>query len=378
MSNIIKVHTTPKTSLSYNIIVGYDVINLWNKYIPDLSIHRQIVIITDTTVYDLYTKTFIDGLVKAGYKVLTIKIKPGEKSKTHKVKEDVENQMLEHGCDHHTLCVAFGGGVVGDLAGFVSATYMRGIEYIQIPTTLLAMVDSSIGGKVAINTKYGKNLIGAFWQPVAVVVDFNYLHSLPKIHKINGLIEIIKICLTLDKKSFSYIDECLNEMLTNDDTLKNTTNTRQEFIIKQAIKLKAKIIQKDTQETNLRMILNFGHTVGHAIEKVSKYKILHGYAVGLGILVEAKISHLMGLLSKDDYITIVSIFKRLNIEINQLKKYNKEDLIAAMFGDKKNYNGRIRCVLLKRIGEVVKINDMVAIDVDTKYIDTALSIYLRP
>ncbi len=326
---------------------------------------KQIVVITDRNVAKLYGDKLKNYLEIDGFNVLFLTVNSGESAKSTLVKEKLELQMLEQKIDRHALILAFGGGVIGDLAGFVASTYMRGIKYIQLPTTLLAMIDSSVGGKTAINTKLGKNLIGSFYQPLAVIMDLTYLNSLSKKMRINGLIEAIKIFLTSDRDSFYFLRDNLDKVLKLDgDAIK--------LVIEKAVKLKVQVVEEDEKEQNLRMILNFGHTIGHAIEKLEKYKILHGYAVALGILVEVKIAHLMKKLNENDVNIIFDFFKKLNITTKRLRTLNKEDIALATIGDKKNKQGEISCILLKNIGKVALENGMVATQISHSVIVDSL------
>ncbi len=271
-----------------------------------LSLEQKVVIITDHHVKKLYGDALLEKLLQRGFQAQLLSFRAGEKSKNSRVKERLEGEMLRHQCGRNTMIVALGGGVVGDLAGFVAATYMRGIPYIQIPTTLLAMVDSSIGGKTAINTIYGKNLIGAFWQPTAVIADLNFLTTLSQEQMINGLMEAIKIFLTNDRDQFFFVQEHLAQLLIPDLGLL-------EGVVIKAVEQKMALVHKDEKESGERMILNFGHTIGHAMEQVSQYKIMHGYAVGLGILVELKISELLGICSKTEADMIVDFFHQFKL-----------------------------------------------------------------
>ncbi|MDQ5921358.1 MAG: 3-dehydroquinate synthase, partial [Pseudomonadota bacterium] len=339
----IAIKITRQKQSSYTITIGRNILPDYKLWLSQYTNNPQLVIITDKIVEHLIAKQFADELSEGGYKVLLLSIVPGEESKSSSVKEHLEGEMLKYQYDRHTLLLAVGGGIVGDLAGFIAATYMRGINYIQIPTTALAMIDSSVGGKTAINTQYGKNLIGAFWQPQAVIMDLNLLDSLPKIQLINGIIEALKIYLTLDAASFAYAK------LHLDDILKRN-HAKLQRIIKRAVQLKAGVVMADEREENLRMILNFGHTIGHALEKLSNFQILHGYAVALGILVEARIAQLMGLLSSDNYELIAGVFYRLGINREMLTPFNAVNVNEEMITDKKSKESQIHCVLLKDIG----------------------------
>ncbi len=308
--------------------------------------YRNIVIVTDNTVSRYYGESLVRQLKKKEYTVLLLTFPAGEKSKNSKIKQKLEESILSHAYGRNdTLILALGGGVAGDLAGFIAATYMRGIPYIQIPTTLLAMVDSSVGGKVAVNTPQGKNLIGAFWQPIAVIADTNTLKTLDKKHIVAGLIEAMKMFSTNDANSFNFLIENLPKILDLDDKLMSE-------LIYRAIKIKAYVVNKDEKETGMRMVLNFGHTIAHALEKLTNYKMLHGYAVGYGILVEAKISQLMGILSEQDYALIQSSLASLGIYAKALRKYNIDKIIELTYTDKKTKAGLVRYVLLEKIGRV--------------------------
>ena len=362
------VNLPQRGAYNYPIFIDYSLISNWQDWLASYTITKKIVIITDKIVCKLYAKQFAASLEKADYDVLLLDFAPGEEAKSFANFEYLLNEILINKCDRHTLCLAFGGGVVGDLTGFVASVFMRGIRYIQIPTTLLSMIDSSVGGKTAINSVHGKNLIGAFYQPGAVVMDISLLKSLPKEQLINGLIEAIKIFLTSDGEYFKYIQNNLDQILACD----KTTLTK---VIKRAVELKADVVAQDEREENLRMILNFGHSVGHAVEKVSKYNIMHGYAVALGILIEAKISFLLGILSHNNYQLIENIMQRLNINTKMLEPFATKDIITAMHGDKKNKAGDIYMILLADIGKIkLSDSDRVATIVSEDIISKALSL----
>ena len=363
--NKLIVNIKIKEDYSYPIYVDIDLINIAHNIIKDHYSGNQIVIITDKNVAKLYTKNLINNLIQVGYSVLLLDVAVGEKSKSAQTKEKLELEMLKCKINRHALILAVGGGVIGDLAGFVASTYMRGIKIIQIPTTLLSMVDSSVGGKTGINTKFGKNLIGSFYQPQAVIMDLNLLDSLPKEQIINGLVETIKIFLTSYEFGFAYVEANLDAILALD-------RIALKYIIEKSISLKANIVELDERENNLRMILNFGHTIGHAIEKVSEYKIMHGYAVALGIIIESKISLLMGKLNKLNFDRIIKFLQRLEIDTSLLNNLNLESIALATLNDKKNNDNEIFCVLLKTIGAVELDNDMVATKISSDNILNAL------
>jgi 3-dehydroquinate synthase len=334
-------------SISSNYKIYYDIsINQLAEVLECIVTNKQIVIVTDTNVAKFYLAKLVDLLSYHQYQVLPIIIPHGEKSKNIKTKEFIEKKMFENNIHREALLIAFGGGVVGDIGGFVASTYMRGIKYIQIPTTLLAMIDSSIGGKTAINNKYGKNLIGSYYQPKLVFGDISFLSTLSKKHIKNGIIEAIKIFLTFDKEYFYYI-------YNNIDKLYRLDNSFIYKVIFRAIELKKQVIECDEKDGNTRLSLNFGHTIGHAIEKITNYKLLHGYGVAIGIIIEAMMSVELNYLDKDDFLIIVDLIKnKLKINLDILSNYPIGDIIATMYLDKKVSNNKISCVLLQSIGQI--------------------------
>lgn len=338
--------TLPATkAYSYPIYVRNNLLATPRKWLPPAYQNYSLVIISDNTVKKLYAQVLFKTLKKQNKRVWLISIPAGELTKNTNMKQYIEEKMLKQRLMRDTLILAVGGGVVGDLAGFIAATYMRGIPYIQIPTTLLAMVDSSVGGKTAINTPLGKNLLGAFWQPKAVIADVNCLQTLPQKQLINGLIEAIKMFLTNDKNSFIYTNKNLEKIMLHDErVLKN--------IISRAIKIKSKVISADETENHQRMILNFGHTIAHALEQVTQYRMLHGFAVAYGILIEAKISQLLDLLSAEQYAEIRFLFSKIGIFGSDLRLISKQKLLAATKLDKKMRGGKTRYILLRSIGQV--------------------------
>lgn len=361
--NQIMMQIPARQSVSYSIHVGLDLLSHPEKWLPHDSHTKRLVIITDDNVNKIYGEKLSHTLSR--YKPLLLSFLPGEKSKNYQTKQLLEEQMIQHHCNRDTLILSLGGGVVGDLAGFIASTYMRGIPYIQIPTTLLAMVDSSVGGKTGINTNQGKNLIGTFWQPRCVVADLNCLMTLSSVHIINGLIEAIKVFMTNDADHLNYVINNVNDILRKDISILKT-------IIEKAIKIKVDVVTQDERESNQRMILNFGHTIGHALEKITDYTMLHGYAVALGILVEAKISQLLGFLSNEEYHVIQLLFLKLNISGSQLKDMNYDDIIQATKSDKKTKSNNVRYVLLKTLGQVCNDNNIYAHPVSERIVKNAL------
>lgn len=317
------------------INIGSGLLKRIDSYIPrDLRNHR-FVIITDKRVKKLYGDTLQQYLQEKGYDVSLMAFPAGEHHKNRETKAKLESALIKKQYSRDTCIIALGGGVVGDMAGFIAATYMRGVPYIQVPTTLLAMIDSSVGGKTAVNTPEGKNMIGAFYEPRCVIADIECLDTLPQQQITNGWIEAIKIFMTCDAHLFK------KAMNTNEPTLP---------LIKKAIALKSAIVEADPREQGLRAVLNFGHTMGHAIEKASNYKLLHGYAVGYGILVEATLSLSRGLINLKEHNHILTAMHRLGIKGSALKQYDLKQILRLMKRDKKVKDRAVRVILLNGIG----------------------------
>ncbi|HBU07042.1 MAG TPA: 3-dehydroquinate synthase [Candidatus Magasanikbacteria bacterium] len=352
----------------YDIVIGDNIIKPLSTVIKTQTV-SNLVIITDSNVKKLYGDKLLCDLKKnlKSYTLSLMSFDAGEKNKTQTAVNKLQDAMFKLKCGRDTLVIALGGGVVGDVAGFVAATYMRGIPYIQVPTTLLAMVDSSVGGKTGIDTKYGKNLIGAFHQPVTVFINPDYLKTLPKEHLLNGLVEVVKMFLTHDKAMFNFVKVNYNKILNLDKVVI-------EKVIFQAIKIKAGVVMRDEKEIGERSILNFGHTIGHALEKLSNYKIMHGEAVGLGMIVELNIALLVGKISKNVYDEVFGVIEKM-VKIERLKDFRIEDVLEEIKLDKKSKNNKSRFVLLKEIGKFCKHGGKFVHEVDEKIIIQALKSY---
>lgn len=329
-------------AVPYPVIIGSQLIEPLQAY---LSVQQTVLIITDHTVRRLYGEALCQGLQDQGYCAHLYSFPPKERAKTLSTYQHIINYMVELGCDRHTVLVALGGGVVGDMVGFVAATYMRGIAYIQWPTTLLAMVDSSVGGKTALNTRQAKNSLGAFWSPQAVVMELEWLQSLPRQQLINGLMEAIKIFITHDRAYFDYVQQHLPRIFKRDRSVLAT-------IVERAVHLKAAVVQQDEREQHSRKVLNFGHTIGHALEHLSHYRLRHGYAVAYGLLIEVKIACLLGVASVQVYDNIAAVLAVCGIQGRDLQPYRERlpDLLAQTRRDKKAQQGQAHYVLLSELG----------------------------
>ena len=312
---------------------------------------RQCILVSNPTVAALYGRRAGRSLARAGFKVKRFLIGDGERFKTLRTAESLITFLIEQRVERADIILALGGGVVGDLAGFVAATYLRGIRFIQVPTTLLAQIDSSVGGKTGVNHPLGKNLIGAFHQPALVVIDTETLNSLPPRELGAGLYEAIKYGVIGDRRLFERI---AREM----DRLKRGDPSETVHLIARACRIKADVVARDEREGNLRKILNFGHTAGHALEAVTRYRrFLHGEAVGLGMRVAARIAERLELLATgareaiDAAVASVGSLPRVNT-------LALDDIISAMSHDKKAEAGRAAFVLPVEIGRVVIRSDV--------------------
>ena len=338
---------------SYPIYIGYNIFSQLPKLLQ--GIKGKGIIVTDHTVKRLWGPRIERILRKSGLKMPIFSIKPGEASKSLDTAERIYHFLLKNGIDRKGFIIAIGGGVVGDLAGFVAANYMRGISVVQIPTTLMAQVDSSIGGKTGVNLNEGKNLVGSFWQPKFVFMDIQTLTTLPKRYLRAGIAEVIKYGVIKDKTLFLLLEKKLA-------TLLEVKKDIWQSIIWRCAKIKADVVSKDECETKgLRVILNYGHTIGHAVESLTKYhRFSHGEAVALGMVAVAKLAHKMGYLGQKDLDRQICLITGLGLPVDirdicRGKKY-KENIIKKLKYDKKNKDGKIRFVLARRIGEVIVAN----------------------
>lgn len=329
---------------SYHVIIGF---NLERELVRAVKKEgeRRVAIIADSRTQKLFGRHVVRLLKKAGRDVSMVAFRKGERYKNQKTVSMLQHALLKRRFGRDTLIIALGGGVVGDVAGYCAATYLRGVPYIQVPTTLLAIVDSSVGGKVGIDTPHGKNLIGAFYQPRAVVADLSYIAHLSKDQIVNGLVEALKKFLTSEKRSLASIKK-----LNLAHPLK-TPRILQEIAYR-SVSLKARVVMQDEEEKNERRILNFGHTIGHALEFVSKYKLPHGFAVGYGMLVEARIAEHLGLLRESDRSALEAYLADLGIRAAAIKKFSISKVLEAARGDKKVRRGDPHYVLLSSLGSV--------------------------
>ena len=343
---------------SYEILIGTDIINDLGKTIEEQKLGTDVFIITDPLVNDIYgslLKKCIAGNVKI------FEVPSGEKYKNLKEASILWDKLAKNFAHRDSLIIALGGGVIGDLAGFVAATYMRGIDYIQVPTTLLAQVDASIGGKTAVNHAKCKNMIGCFYQPKMVYIDVKTLTTLPAKEIRTGLAEIVKYGVIEDAIFFKFLEENAHHLTTkafeNKETMLAALKLWQTIVAESA-KIKARIVEKDEREADLRMVLNYGHTVGHAIESLTSYKEYnHGEAVAIGMVAAAKISSRIGLLDDSVVERICRLLEKMGLPIG-IKSMSASKIVKTLIMDKKVYEGKIKFVLPERLGKVVIRNDV--------------------
>ncbi len=331
----------------YRIMIGCGLLAEIGRLVAELVAGRKALVVSDETVYGLYGGAVADNLREAGFEVEAALVPPGEEHKTLAWTGALYERAFEAGLDRYCPVIALGGGVVGDLAGFAAATYMRGVPFVQIPTTLLAQVDSSVGGKVAVNHPRGKNVIGAFYQPVLVVADVGVLATLPARQMRSGLAEVIKYGVIWDEKFFSWLEENLERLLAGDfDAL--------ACAVKESCRIKAQVVGEDETERGLRAVLNFGHTVGHALEAAAGYGVFtHGEAVAAGMAAEALLAVKLGLLAEKDYRRLLALLERAGLPQELPGGISPEQLLAYMRRDKKSIGGRLTFVLPLRIGKAV-------------------------
>ena len=337
---------------SYEIETGF---HLEEKMIEDLKnglvgkIHK-FAVITDSIVKDLYADNICHMLQAAGYEAQLFSFEAGEKSKTRKTKEMVEDAMLAGGFRRDCCIIAVGGGVVTDLAGFVAGTYGRGVPFINYATTLLAAADASVGGKTAVDTPLATNLIGLFNQPEKVYLDIATWKTLPKRQLCSGMSETIKHACMADRAFFDFLKE-------NMDALMQVEQKACEHIAETNCKIKYHVVEKDEKESGLREILNLGHTVGRAIETVSDYKLLHGEALAIGMAAQVRLSQKLGYVTAEEAQEVIGLYQMAQLPTGIPDYIDREELVKKLYTDKKVRDGKLRFVLQKGIGNIVAFGD---------------------
>jgi len=340
---------------SYPIYIGSNILGLEYIYRDHIS-SKQVMVVSNDTVAPLYLNKLADAL--SGFQVESVILPDGEQFKTIHVWNEIFNQLLSKKFNRQCTIIALGGGVVGDMAGFAAATYQRGVNYIQVPTTLLAQVDSSVGGKTGINHEMGKNMIGAFYQPLCVVADIATLSTLDQRQISAGIAEVIKYGLIGDAEFFTWLER-------NIDLLIDLDYQALAYAVERSCRDKAKVVSLDEKEAGQRALLNLGHTFGHAIETGTGYgQWLHGEAVAAGMCMAADLSRRLGWLDIEDQKRIVTLIRRANLPVAPPRDIDRNRFISLMGVDKKIMDGRLRLVLLQAIGKALVTDDFNQIELN--------------
>jgi 3-dehydroquinate synthase len=336
---------------SYDILIGRKLRSRFQSFVSQQGYSRKCLIVSDTNVGPLYGRAVSAALEEAGLAPSLFEIPAGESSKCMAQAERIYTYIIEKGLDRRSPVFALGGGVVGDLAGFVAATYMRGVPFVQMPTSLLAQVDSSVGGKVAVDHPLGKNLIGCFYQPDAVFIDLDFMKSLPEREISTGLGEIVKYGIIYDEAFFRFLEEHRQQVLSLEDRAA-------VHMIARSCEIKAAVVSQDEKEAGLRRILNFGHTMAHAIEQETHYEAYnHGEAVAIGMAGAVDISVQLGLLRPEDAARITALIRDMRLPV-KAESCTVDAMYEEIFHDKKTVNGRVNWVLADRIGHTVIRSDV--------------------
>lgn len=335
----------------YNIELHNSFLGLGDSLKELQMLGKRICIVSDTNVDALYGNEVQEQLASSGFsKVYRFVFTAGEENKTLDVITDLYEFLIQHGFDRSDVLIALGGGVTGDMTGYAAATYLRGIRFVQIPTSLLSMVDSSIGGKTGVDFRGYKNMVGAFYMPSLVYVNFSVLKSLDALQRSSGMGEIIKHSLIRDKEYYHSLNAQKEEILSlNTDAVMDMVLRSQE--------IKKQVVENDPKEKGERAHLNFGHTIGHAIEKYANFSLLHGYCVALGMVAAAYISFLRGNITKDELLSMEELMKSYGLS-TRYYDINNEEVIDNCFHDKKKEGNSIRFVLLDAVGSCYTTTDV--------------------
>jgi len=331
---------------SYPILIGSDYLDTLGQELKKINFPLRLAVVSNSTVDQIYGQQVCDSLNSSGFQPFQCNLPDGEEYKNSTNLELIYDSLITQGFDRGCGLIALGGGVVGDMAGYAAATFLRGIPYVQVPTTLLSQVDSSVGGKTAINHPLGKNLIGAFYQPELVFIDIRTLDTLDPREVSAGLAEVVKYGVIHDSEFFSWLEE-------NSEKLRNRDAEALIYAVRRSCEIKADIVRQDEKEGSIRAYLNFGHTFGHAIENLSGYgQWKHGEAVAAGMVVAAKISLQKGLCSEDDVNRLVLLLKKLDLPMTP-PTFTLDEYVKAMLRDKKVNKGTLTLVLNRGIGDVL-------------------------
>lgn len=330
---------------SHDIVIGRGIRDSIGKYVRGLSVGEKVAIVTNPKIDRLYGDGVRKSLKEAGLSPTTILIPDGERYKTVNQVNRIYDRLIQNRFERSSTLLALGGGVIGDMTGFAAATFLRGIAYVQCPTTVVAQVDASIGGKTGVDHPRGKNLIGAFHQPRLVFVDPETLSTLPKREYVAGLAEVVKYGVILDPEFFRYLELNRAEILALDPK-------KVLYCIKRAAAIKAKVVQTDERESGLRKVLNYGHTLGHAVETLTGYRgYKHGEAVAIGMVAASRLAYLLGILSWEEVRRQIMLLQSFGLP-TALPKLDLSSILKVMGSDKKVVGGEIFFILPERIGSV--------------------------
>lgn len=331
---------------SYDIVIGRGILSGLGGVLRELGSGKRVSVISNPTVFALYGKVLIDSLKASDFDCLEILIPDGEEYKDYLWSYYILTELLKNKLDRRSCLIALGGGVIGDITGFVASLYMRGISFIQVPTTLLAQVDSSVGGKTGVNHPLGKNMIGTFYQPRLVWIDTDTLKTLPEREFLSGLSEVIKYGVIRDRDLFGFLER-------ERDSILNLDPSSLSRIIRRSCEIKAEVVSSDEREAGLRAILNFGHTIGHALETLTGYRrYLHGEAISAGMRVETRLSVLLNIADSGVDDRVASILDSYGLPVDIPADIDESDMLSAMEIDKKAISGRLRFILPVSIGDV--------------------------
>ena len=343
--------TGQSRTAKYDIVIGTDLLPQTGAFLQPLNLGHKVLVITNSAVRKLHGKAVEESLRQSGYKVQVAEVPDSEEPKTPDQATKLYDVMFNAGMDRNSPVLALGGGVVGDLSGFVAATYMRGVPFVQIPTTLLAQVDSSVGGKVAVNHPQGKNIIGAFYQPKLVLTDTGTLNTLDQRDVLSGLAEVIKVAIIKDAVFFEWLENNTSRVLALEPAAL-------KYVIETSCRIKALVVEADETEQGVRAILNYGHTVGHALETLAGYGAYrHGEAVAVGMAVEANISQKLGLIATNIAYRVKSLLAKFGLPV-ALPLLDAQELISLMYKDKKVFNDTLTLALINNIGQAIIKQDV--------------------
>lgn len=339
----IRVPLVEQRDASYDILIGAALVRQLDKILPEYCPAAAYAVISDSHVGKLYGEELMKQLSAMGYRAELLTFPAGEWNKTRDTWASLSDRMLAAQFGRDSAVIALGGGVVNDVGGFVAATYLRGVPLVQVPTSLLAMIDSSIGGKTGVDVPAGKNLLGAFHQPRVVVADPEFLASLSSVQLAAGLAEAVKHGVIADAEYFGFLESEYAAIFAKHAPAL-------ERLVRRSVEIKAAVVAQDEREKGKRAILNFGHTIGHAIEATSQYEVLHGEAVAIGMVYESRLAEQLGIAARGTTQRLTSALERLHLPVARPDASHVDDLLTAMRADKKVRAGEIRLALPRAIG----------------------------